>query len=109
MKNLQDIQNNYTTDDSLNETELEFLSYYLKNEEEKREFLRTFMYILNVGTGDAQFESKQYQNSEHINESILGNIITFVRGKTAISSYYKGLMKAAKIFIQENKETKIAW
>ena len=106
MKNLQDIQNNYTTDDSLNETELEFLSYYLKNEEEKREFLRTFMYILNVGTGDAVFESTQYSE---LNESILGNIITFVRGKTAISSYYKGLMKAAKIFIQENKETKIAW
>jgi hypothetical protein len=112
MKSLREIEN---PDLYLNEQDLRLLKAYLDTEEKKRQFLLTYMYILNVGNGDAQFESENWDigeiskslnesQNENINEGIIGNVINFIKGKTAISKYYKGLSGAAKNYISAAKK-----
>lgn len=113
MKTLNQFEDLYLT-----ETENNILQAYLDHlsEEQKKAFVATYMYILNVGNGDAQFESQisEYTLIESIldaeelsvyklDENLVGSVIAFFKGKKTIGKYYKGLDAAAKNYISASK------
>jgi len=93
---------------NLTNQDTNFLQAYLNHlsEEQRKAFVATYMYILNVGNGDAQFESQNFESlleaeelsTYQLNEELVKNVINFLRGKKNIRKYYKGLEKAAKGF-----------
>jgi hypothetical protein len=103
---------NQAEDNSLNEQDLRLLKAYLDTEEKKKAFITTYMYILNVGNGDGITESELLDSeelggllneSEELNENLVGNVLAFFKGKKNIGKYYKGLDAAAKNYISATK------
>jgi len=92
----------------LNEEDLRFLKAYLDTEEKIKQFLITYMYILSPGMADGITESQIIERtileSDLINENLIGDVFTFIKGKNAISKYYKGLDSAAKNYISAAKQ-----
>ena len=94
---------------NLTNQDTNFLQAYLNHlsEEQRKAFVATYMYILNVGNGDAQFESQNFESlleaeelsTYALNEELVTNVINFLKGKKNIRKYYKGLEKAAKSFV----------
>ena len=104
---------------NLTNQDTNFLQAYLNHlsEEQRKAFVATYMYILNVGNGDAQFESQIFesQNFElileaeelsmyNLDEGLIGSIMNFLKGKSAITKYYKGLDGAAKNYVSGAKK-----
>jgi len=99
---------------NLTNQDTNFLQAYLNHlsEEQRKAFVATYMYILNVGMGDGISESQIFESqtfelileaeelSMHVlNEELVKNVINFLRGKKNIRKYYKGLEKAAKSYV----------
>jgi len=115
IKNLNDYSQYISNKEnlSLTEEDLGFLKSYMDTQEKLKAFLATYMYILSPGTGDGIMESnrlesidikKVLEDNNELNENVLGNVMAFLKGKTGISKYYKGLDSAAKNYIKASKQ-----
>ena len=99
---------------NLTNQDTNFLQAYLNHltEEQRKAFVATYMYILNVGMGDAQFESQNFESlleaeelsMYNLDEGLIGNVMNFLKGKSAITKYYKGLDGAAKNYVSSAKK-----
>lgn len=90
--------------------DMKFLMDYLKTKEQKDEFIKMYMYILSTGMGDGITESVDNLLTEAAKDDTTGfdnplkGIMTFIKGRKFVGSYYKGLLAAADKFIQANKK-----
>lgn len=99
---------------NLTNQDTNFLQAYLDHlsEEQRKAFVATYMYILNVGMGDGITESQNFEylleaeelSMHNLDEGLIGNVMNFLKGKSAITKYYKGLDGAAKNYVSSAKK-----
>jgi len=84
--------------------DIQELQDYLKYQEEQRkEFLKNYMYILSTGMGDGITESYSGSGTT-LNEAGFSEIWNFMKGRKSVKSYYDGLTNAAKSYIADSKK-----
>ena len=94
--------------DMVLEQDARLIKAYLDDKEKVKAFIATYMYILNVGMGDGITESMILESEDlseyQLDEGLIGNVLNFIKGKTAINKYYKGLYSAAKTYVAASKK-----